>query len=314
MRQRTNIQDIYSAIDWTAMKGLQQLLAFTETAKRGSFAAAARELGTSSSTLAKAVSRLEASLAVKLFHRTTRQVSLTTDGERLFHRCQRVLAEVEDLHVEAAGARMEPTGTLRIDMPIVFGREVLLPLLGTLLDKHPDLQLDVRLQDGYADPVKEGLDLVVRVGDLRDSSLVARRFASQLLVLCAAPAYLERHGTPRTIEQLSGHHGVMFRLPSTGKHRPWQLRSRGQPVTLHPPSRVAVNDGDGIVQAMRAGLGVAQVPHYFVERLVAAGEVVELLPSCRPAPMPISAVMPSGRLVPPRVRAALALFDTLRER
>lgn len=294
------------------MKGLQQLLAFAETAKHGSFAAAARELGTSPSTLAKAVSRLEAGLAVKLFHRTTRQVSLTTDGERLFRRCQRVLAEVEDLHAEAAGARAEPTGTLRIDMPVVFGREVLLPLLGTLLDRHPGLQLDVRLSDGYADPVKEGLDLVVRVGDLRDSSLVARRFASQLLVLCATPSYLARHGTPRTVDQLSGHHGVMFRLPSSGKHRPWHLRSRGQALTLHPPSRVSVNDGDGIVQAMRAGLGIAQVPHYFVERLVASGEVVELLPSCRPPPMPISAVMPSGRLVPPRVRAALALFDTLR--
>src|SRR5689334_22867069 len=131
----------------TAVHGLQPLLAFAETAKRGSFAAASRELGCTPSSLAKSVSRLEAHLGVRLFHRTTRLVTLTEDGERLFARCQRVLAELEMLQEEASGAREEPAGTLRIDMPVTFGRLVMLPLLAELAQRHPRLSIDARLSD-----------------------------------------------------------------------------------------------------------------------------------------------------------------------
>ena len=294
------------------MQGFQPFVAFAGTARHGSFASAARELGTAPSTLAKAVSRLEAQLGVKLFHRTTRQVQLTADGERLFRRCQRVLAEIEDLQAEAAGTRAAPSGTLRIDAPIVWGRRVLLPLLSRLVQRHPALQLDLRLQDVYIDLVKEGVDLAIRAGALADSSLVAKRFTSQTLVLCASPAYLEAHGTPRTIDQLGGHAAVVFRVPTTGRSRPWQLRTRGQPVELQPASRVQINDGEGLVAAACQGLGLTQVPDYMVSDPIARGDLVEVLPSCRPAPMPISAVYPSGRLVPPRVRLVLEALDELR--
>ncbi len=296
------------------MKGLQQLLAFAETAKHGSFAAAARELGGAPSTVAKAVARLEASLGVKLFHRTTRQVNLTPDGERLFARCQRVLAEVDELQAEAAGTRAAPSGTLRIDMPMTYGRRVVMPLLARLVAAHPGLELDVRLQDAYVDLVRDGIDLAVRVGALQDSSLVAQRIDRQDLVLCASPAYLAAHGTPRRLEDLAGHATVMFRVPSSGRVRPWELRHRGAPVTLQPPATVRVNDGEGMVVAARQGLGICQVPDVMVEEALAAGTLVELLPSCRPEPMPIHAVYPSGRLVPARVRAALEVLATLRRR
>lgn len=287
------------------MQGMQQFLAFAETAKHGSFAAAARELGSTASTLAKAVARLEAGLGVKLFHRTTRQVSLSPDGERLFARCQRVLAEIEDLQADAAGTRAEPSGTLRVDLPVAYGKQVLMPLLAGLLRRHPSLQLDVRLNDNYVDLVKEGVDLAVRVGALADSTLVATRFASQSLVLCASPGYLGDRGTPRSVDQLATHDAVVFRMPSNGRQRAWQLRSRGQALTLQPRARVQVNDGEGMVIAAAQGLGITQVPDYMAREALAAGTLVEVLPSCRPAPMPISAVLPSGRLVPPRVRAVL---------
>ena len=170
------------------MKGLQQFIAFAQTARRGSFAEAARDLGSTPSTVAKSVARLEGGLGVKLFHRTTRRVSLTADGEQLFRRCERVLAEVEDLQVEAAGARASPSGTLRIDMPITYGRRIVMPLLSELLVRHPGLRLDLRLQDSYADLVRDGLDLAIRVGPLSDSSLVARRIDAQQLVVLASPA------------------------------------------------------------------------------------------------------------------------------
>lgn len=292
------------------MHGLQSYVAFAQTARHGSFAAAARELGSAPSTLAKAVQRLEAALGVKLFHRTTRQVTLTADGERLFERCQRILAEVEDLQAEAAGTRAAPSGRLRVDAPIVFGRRVVLPLLAELVRRHPDLQLDLRLQDGYADLVKEGIDLAVRVGDLRDSGLVARRIASQEMVLCASPAYLAAHGTPHSIDELSGHAALVFRLPASGRARPWQFRRRGRGVELHPAARVQISDGEGLSAAAVQGLGLAQLPEYMVDREIAHGELVELLPGLRPAPLPISAVIPSGRLVPARVRALLDALTT----
>jgi DNA-binding transcriptional LysR family regulator len=296
------------------MKGLQQFLAFAQTARRGSFAAAARDLGSAASTLAKSVARLEASLGVKLFHRTTRHVSLTPDGERLLLRLERVLAEIEALQVEAAGATAAATGTLRVDLPIAYGRRIVLPLLADLAGRHPALQLDVRLHDGYADLVRDGLDLAVRIGELRDSTLVARRIDWQQLVLVASPQYLARRGEPRRIEDLAAHATVVFRLPSSGRQRPWQLRHGCRDVDLHPVANVLVNDGEGMVAAARLGLGLTQIPDYMVDDDLAAGTLVEVLPGSRPARMPVSVVYPSNRLLPPRVRVALDALQTLRTR
>jgi DNA-binding transcriptional LysR family regulator len=292
-----------------SLHGLQPLLAFAETAKRGNFAAASRELGCTPSTLAKAVSRLERQLGVRLFHRTTRQVTLTDDGQRLFQRCQKVLAEMELLQEEASGALKEPSGTLRIDMPVTFGRQVMLPLLAELLQKCPRLSIDARFSDVYVDLIKEGIDVAIRTGALRDSTLVARPFTAQELLLFASPSYLARAGTPHTVNDLTKHTGVLFRVPSTGKDRPWQLRLRGRTTTLLPPSRVRVDGGDAIARAAVLGMGIGQVPHYMVVNQLARGELVELLPTMRPPPMPIAAVMPSARLVPTRVRALLELID-----
>jgi LysR family transcriptional regulator for bpeEF and oprC len=294
------------------MKGLQQFAAFAGTARHGSFAAASRELGTSPSTLAKAVGRLEASLGVKLFHRTTREVRLTPDGERLFERCHRVLAEVEELEADAAGARSVPSGTLRIDAPIVYGKRVVIPLLADLMRTHPALQLDLRLQDAYADMVRDRVDIAVRVGALQDSTLIARRIDRQGLVLCASRAYVAQRGMPRRIADLAAHAAVVFRMPSSGRDRPWQFRQRGAPIVLTPTSRVRIDDGEGLVEAVRAGLGLCQLPDYMVADAIADGSLVEVLPSFRPEPMPISAVCLSGRLLPARVRVALDALASLR--
>jgi DNA-binding transcriptional LysR family regulator len=296
------------------MAGIERYVAFAQTARRGSFAQAARDLGSSSSTVAKSVARLEAALGVKLFHRTTRCVSLTADGERLFRRCERVLAEVEDLQAEAAGVRVAPSGTLRIDMPITYGRRIVMPLLAGMAQKYPALRLDVRLQDGYADMVRDGLDVAIRVGQLGDSSLVARRIDWQQLVLVASPTYLSALGTPRRFEDLGRHAAITFRQPSSGRDRPWQLRQGRRPVELHPQARAQVNDGEGMVAAAVAGLGLAQIPDYMATDELARGQLVEVMAAHRPAAMPISAVMPSSRLLPPRVRVLLETLEGLRKR
>jgi DNA-binding transcriptional LysR family regulator len=295
------------------MHGLQQYVAFAETARHGSFAAAARTLGTVPSTLAKAVARLEGELGVRLFHRTTRQVTLTADGERLYAHCLRLLAEVEALKAQASGTRQEPAGTLRIDMPIFYGKYVVMPVLAQLVHRHPALRLDVRLQDGYVDLVQEGVDLAVRVGRLDDSTLVARRMDQQVLVLCGSPAYLAARGAPADVAALAGHSAIAFRMPTSGRHRPWQFLDDGRPVEMPPPNVVArVNDGEGMVEAARLGLGLCQVPDYMAAAALARGELVELLPSGRPPPMPISVVHPGGRLLPARVCVALEALMALR--
>jgi DNA-binding transcriptional LysR family regulator len=236
-------------------------------------------------------------------------VTLTDDGQRLFARCQRVLGELEQLEEEASGARAEPSGTLRIDMPVTFGRQLMMPLLAQLGERHPRLSIDARFSDSYVDLVKDGVDIAIRTGPLADSSLVARPMGHQDLLLFASPAYVARHGKPVTLEQLAAHTAVLFRVPSTGRDRAWHFRSGGKDLAITPASRMRVDGGDEIVRAASLGMGIGQVPHYMVTDAIASGELVELLPALRPTPMPIAAVMPSGRLVPARVRALLELIE-----
>jgi LysR family transcriptional regulator, regulator for bpeEF and oprC len=293
------------------MQSLQPLLAFSETAKHGGFAAAARALGTDPSTLAKSVSRLEAGLGLRLFHRTTRQVRLTSDGEHLFARCQRVLAELDELQSEAADTRAIASGTLRINMPFMYGRNVILPLLAKLVQQHPGLALDVRLSDAFADVIRDGLDVAIRIGELDDSSLVARRFASQQLILVGSPHYLQQHGTPRSLQDLAKHQHILFRMPSSGRDRPQQFMVRGKLVSLQPESSVRLDDGEAMARAAALGLGLTQLPNYMATDALAAGHLQEVLPQLRPPAMPIQAVMPGNRLIPARVRVLLDVLQTV---
>ncbi|HJV71467.1 LysR family transcriptional regulator [Ideonella sp.] len=296
------------------MQGLQQFIAFAQTARHGGFAAAAREQGVAPSTLAKAVARLEAALGVKLFHRTTRQVTLTPDGERLFERCQRVLAEVESLQAEASGSRLAPAGVLRIDLPVFYGKRFVMPLLAQVMRQYPALHLDIRLTDAQVDLVRDGVDLAVRIGQLRDSTLVARRVDQQGLVLCASAGYLKLRGAPRKVEDLSAHDAVVFRLPSTGRDRPWQFRQRGVMLDFLPQAHMRVNETEGLLEALKLGCGVCQVPDLLVRDELLRGELVELLPGLRPQSMPIHIVYPSSRLLPSRVKVVIDALQALRRR
>lgn len=292
------------------MQGLQSLLAFSETAKHGGFAAAARAMGTNPSTVAKAVGRLEASLGLRLFHRTTRQVRLTNDGEQLYERCQRVLAELDDLQT-AAGNRAEISGTLRVNMPIVYGRKVIQPVLARLVAQHPALELDLRLSDAYVDLVRDGIDVAIRIGHLNDSSLAARRFASQQIILVASPGYLRQHGTPANLKDLALHRYVLFRMPTSGRDRPLQFSVRGRLHALAPTHGSRMDDGEAMVRAAALGMGLTQVPDYMAEDELADGRLVEVLPQLRAPVMPIHAVMPANRMVPARVRVLLDALQAL---
>ncbi len=290
------------------MAGVQSILAFAETVKRGSFAGAARELGLSPSAVAKGVARLEADLGLRLLHRTTRQLSLTGDGRELFERCRRIVEEVDALRADAEGVRGEPSGTLRVNVPVTYGKRVVVPKLAALLERHPRLRLDLSLSDAQVDLVREGLDAVVRIGTLADSTLVARRLGEQSLVTCASPAYLRRHGAPRAPDELLAHACLLFRWPSTGRLRPLQYREGRRRVELEPPNRVVVDEGEALVAAAAAGLGITQVPDYIAEPELRAGALREVLAAHRPPATPIWLVHASARRPTPRLRA---LVDAL---
>jgi len=290
------------------MARMQGMVAFAETVRQGSFASAAHELGLTPSAVAKSVARLEADLGLRLLHRTTRQVSLTSDGHNLFERCRRIVDELDALRADAEGVRGEPSGTLRLNAPVTFGRKVLMPQLARLVARHPRIALDVAFSDRFADLVKEGFDAAVRIGHLRDSTLVARPIAQQRLVVCASPAYLEDAGRPAKPDALSGHRCLVFRMPSTGRIRPWEFVVAGQPHAFTPRSAVTMNDGEALVAAAVAGLGLVQVPDLMAEDGLRAGRLVEVLKAHRPPPLPIALVYPSSRQVTPRLRA---LIDAL---
>jgi len=285
------------------MASLDLIASFASAARHASFAKAARELGLSPSAVAKNVARLESQLRVRLFHRTTRQVNLLQDGEELYTRCQRILDEVESLEASVAHARTAPRGTLRIDMPVTYGRQVVLPVLTKLMARHPELKIDARFSDHVVDIVKEGLDAAVRIGPLTDSSLVGRMFDQQVIWTCASPAYLAKHSKPESPEELSKHACLLFRLASTGRERPWQFRLGKRDYSLLPESAMRLGDGEAIVQAAVAGLGLVQAPQYMAQTEVKRGRLVEILQKYRPPPLPISLVYPSHRHIPLRVRA-----------
>lgn len=293
------------------MTSLDLIGSFASAARHASFARAARELGLSPSAVAKNIARLEAQLGMRLFHRTTRQVTLSQDGEDTYARCQRILEDVELLEAVATEARSGTRGTLRIDMPITYGRQVVLPVLMKLMLHHPALKIDARFSDHVVDIVKEGLDAAVRIGPLADSSLVGREFDQQFICTYASPAYLGRHGEPGSPAELTKHTCVLFRMPSSGRDRPWQFRSGKRNFSLMPESGMRLGDGEALIQAAAAGLGLVQTPTYLAEHEVKRGKLVEILQKYRPPPLPISLVYPSHRHIPLRVRA---LADVLAER
>jgi DNA-binding transcriptional LysR family regulator len=235
-------------------------------------------------------------------------VSLTQEGEELYERCRRIVDELSELELAAADASRVPTGILRVDVPITYGKLVILPIAAELAQRYPELRLDVRLSDQYADVIGGGLDAVVRVGPVSDSRLVAKVVDRQFLGVYGAPCYFARAAQPREPAAVAKHDCIVFRMPTSGRDRPWEFKAGGKPLVLHPRAKYAVNDGEGLVSAAVAGLGLIQVPDYMAQTAVAAGQLEEVLVRYRSDPMPIALVFPTNRHVPLRLRV---LIDAL---
>ncbi|XXN66631.1 LysR substrate-binding domain-containing protein (plasmid) [Enterobacter ludwigii] len=284
------------------------ITAFVTTAQQGSFTAAAERLGLTKSAVGKSVSRLEDRLGLKLFQRSTRRLSLTPDGERFLTSCQSAIDILEQAEAELTSHICQPAGRLRVDLPAAFGRQRILPVLLQITRKYPELALTVTFSERFVDLIEEGIDLVIRIGELADSSgLVARRLTTQKLVICASPDYLLYHGEPVTADELSEHQCVVgFR-----RNQPisWLLRDDEGVITrFTPPPTHEFADGDAMLAATLAGCGLSQLPLWLVGQHLESGALREVLPLNSGGEMPISALWPKSRQLLPKIRYVV---DTL---
>ncbi len=283
------------------MDRFKAMQVFVQVADQGSFTRAADSLNLPRATVTHTIQQLEARLGVRLLHRTTRQVRLTPDGEAYRERCQRLLAELEEAE-SAFGGKTSPKGKLRIDMHGKLGSEIVLPTLPAFLERYPDLEVQISTGDRYVDLVREGVDCVLRVGELKDSSMVARRVAELEVVTCASGAYLQKHGVPRTLEQLRGHMAVNYYSTATGRSEPLEFVVDGALKLVPLKSRVQVSTADAYLACCLAGLGFIQAPRYHMAEYLEDGRLREVLPRWRPESMPVSVMYPHSRQLSLRVR------------
>ena len=285
------------------MKRIDDLALFLRVLDLGSISAAARSLDLSVAVASQRLKRLENELGVRLLHRTTRQLHPTPEGLLLAEQGRGLVEDLEALTDGLSRGRTQVTGTLRMTVSPTFGRLYVSPLLPEFLSRHPAVRLSVAMSDQTTDLVGAGLDLAIRIGALDDSSLVSRTLATNRRVLCASPAYLQRHGTPATPAELERHQCLLL-LDNHGRQDTWRMSDRrGRETTVRVSGRVESNQGDLLRDAAVAGLGIARHSAWHVCEDLRAGRLRVVLPDYRFADTGIHAVMPQRRLVPPRVRA-----------
>jgi DNA-binding transcriptional LysR family regulator len=283
---------------------LEDLRIFVKVAELQSFTQAAAHLGMTKARASAHVRALEELLSTRLFSRTTRAVSPTADGEQLLPRARRLLAEADELSSQFASPRLL-RGRVRLDLPERWARDTILPRIGELVSRHPQLELLVSTTDRRVEVEREGFDCVLRVGALVDSSLTVRKLGALSMANAASPAYLKKHGLPKTPAEL-GRHLVIHYSPKLGSEQPsfdWLEGGRTRSVPMK--AQLAVNSSDAYEAACLAGLGIVQAPRRGLLPRFNNGQLVEVLPGFTEAPMPVSLVHPHGRSVPARVRVVL---------
>ncbi|WP_093178651.1 LysR family transcriptional regulator [Variovorax sp. YR266] len=280
------------------MDSFSGLESFVRAADQLSFAKAGRQLGISASAVGKNVARLEQQLGVRLFNRTTRHTRLTQEGALFHERCRRILDELDDARAMMQDAVAAPRGRLRVSLPTI-GYRFLLPILPDFKARYPEIELDLDFNDRLVDVIAEGVDVVIRSGDLVDSQLVARRLGPFQFVLVASPAYLERHGVPQVPADLTQHACLRYKFVTGGKVEEWDLP--GLPAQL--PPGLLCNNMEAMLGAAVAGLGVAYMPDFLARDSLCRGELQRVLATHLVRQGQFSALWPSSRQLSPKVRA-----------
>lgn len=279
---------------------------FARVAELGSFARASDALALSRARVSEAVAGLERSLGARLVHRTTRRLALSDDGRAFYERVVRILADVDEAEAGVRRERSEPRGRLRVDMPMALARLVVLPALPRLLARHPEIQLEVRLENRALHLVAEGVDCAISYGPPSDTDLVARRLGTTHLITCASPEYLARHAAPRTPEALAAHNAIAFLALATSRPATWEFERAGVRRFYRPVGNLAFNSMEACVDAALAGLGITQVLSSLAHRAIVRGSLVPVLLDWATAGPSLYVVYPPNRQPSARVRAFIA--------
>jgi DNA-binding transcriptional LysR family regulator len=281
---------------------LTGLEVFAKVAAAGSLSAAGRAMGLSQTMVTKHLAALEARLGAKLFHRTTRRLSITDAGRSYLEYCERILADIEAADAAVAADRIEPRGLLRLNVPLVFGVRQIAPRLAEFARRYRRVTIELGLNDRQVDLAEEGWDLVIRIGHLADSSLVARRIAPCRMMTCASPAYLEARGTPRTVAELAAHNCLGYTLTQSGANR-WVYGLQGE-INVPVSGDLRANNGDALLAAAIAGQGIVYQPSFIVADDLRTGRLIAL-PLDQPthARLAVYAVYLPDRHPPAKVRA-----------
>lgn len=288
-----------------------QLRVFVAVADYSSFARAAEAMRMRRPSVTETINDLERQFGVRLFHRTTRRTSLTGEGEELYDRATRLLGEIEETRNMFGETSRAPRGRLRVDIPVAIAKPLVVPRLPAFRSAFPDIDLILGVSDQPVDLHAEGVDLVLRIGALPASSLVARKLASLTMVVCGAPSYLDARGTPQCIDDLGDHLAVNYFSGRGHRPVPWSLPPGDPRERLALPSAILVNDTEAFVGCAIAGLGLIQAPGLSVERHLASGELVEVLPAMREVRWPLSVMYPHRQHLAPQVRAFIDWMSDL---
>jgi DNA-binding transcriptional LysR family regulator len=289
------------------VESISDLMVFTRAVKGGSLSAAGRELGISLAVASKRLQRLEEQLGVRLLHRSTRQLSLTDEGAEYYHYCVRILAELEEGEERVTRGSKEPKGNLKVTVPAAFGRLHVAPLVPEFLKRYPAIKLNLHLTDSIVDIIDQGYDLAVRIGELKDSSLVAKAIGRDRRVVVATPSYLARYGAPQSPLELSGHNALLFAGTDL-----WNFTAPdGEQLSVKVSGNLDTNNCDALREAIYADLGLAMRPLWDVWQDLRSGRLVRLLSSYTAPSYPINAVYPSRRLLPKKTRI---FIDQLQQR
>ncbi len=284
------------------MQSLTDIAVFVKVVELSSFTAAAEALEISQPVASKAVTRLEEKLGVRLLNRTTRRLSLTEAGSELYRRSVRALEEIENAELELARFQTEPRGTLRVSAPMSFSILQLGSKLQSFLERYPGVSVELNLDDRRVDLVDEGFDVAIRIADLQDSSLVARKIVPCRQVICAAPPYLEKHGTPERPEDLLEHNCILYSFLSHA--REWRLIDpQGEAHVV--PLKGSLQTNNGLVNraAALSGVGLVMLPTFYIGDQLRSGELKPVLCKFRPADIAVYAIYPERRNLTPKVRA-----------
>lgn len=280
--------------------GLEEVVAIADA---GSFVGGAAILGVSTSHVSRAVARLEDRLDAKLFHRTTRRVTMTDIGRTFVDQCRRIVQERDELFSQASGSG-EPQGELRITCSTALGERFVAPIVSRFTEAHPRLSVTLDLTNRLVDILGEGYDLGIRTGHVVDARVVARRIASRPIEVCAAPSYLDRVGEPAEIEDLREHQCLV------GTSSNWHFLENGVPRIFTPRGRWRCNSGSAVVEAALAGMGVCQLPAFYVRDYLGDGRLRAVLQEYRADPEPIWAISPQRRHLMPKVRNLIEILET----